>query len=211
MAILFKKKGQRVYISASGAVTDSDKDRADKINQTLKRSIKHLESEWIKKRMLTKGGVKKDTLRIWYELGEVLRKISEKYGIVGTTDEPFFWQVIYEYVSPRVQKNPPPKRSSEWKRNHFRLCSLMASRSWDEVKSVGTWSVWRDIFDNSKLLEDDRVFEWVVDTIKRSGVGHKELRPFIHSTRKRLKKIDTSILSDSELLSKLQEVKVNIS
>lgn len=206
MAILFRKKGIKVYTNASGAVTDNDKLKADKIDITLKRSLNRLESEWIKEGTLTKDGTKKDTLKIWYEVGKLLKKIATKYKIIGTTDESFYWQVIYEYVSPRIQKKSAPKRSSVWKRNHFRLCSIMANRSWDEVKSVGTWSVWRDIFDNAKLLEDDRVFDWVVNTIRQSGLGHKQLRPFIHATRRRLKKIDTTVLTDNELMTKLHEI-----
>jgi hypothetical protein len=83
----------------------------------------------------------------------------------------------------------------------------MAERDWSEVQEVGNWSIWRDLFDNSKLLEDERVFDWVVDAIKALKLGHKELRPFIHAVRRRLKKIDTSILTTEELFLKLNEVK----
>lgn len=208
MAILLRKKNQKVYVSSTGAVTDKEKIRADKLDSYLAASIKRLEKNWIEKGLLSKGGIKKDVLKIWYEMGDLLNKVVDKFKIRGTTDEPIFWQAIYGYVSKLVQRRPPPKRSTEWQRNHFRLCAKMAERPWQEVQRVGTWSMWRDIFDNSKLLEDERVFDWVVQTIVKSGLGHKDLRPFIHATRRRLKKIDTSILKDHELSAKLEEVEI---
>ena len=209
MAILVRKNNQKIYLSSSGAVSNREKKIADKIDRKLNESLKTLERKWLSEGLLTSKGVKKNALLIWYELGKSLNQIIDQYKVRGTNDEPFFWQSIYGHVSPIVQRNPAPKRSLEWKRNHFRLCAKMAERSWNEVNKVGTWSEWRDIFDNAKILEDDRVLDWVVKTISNSSKrGHKELRPFIHATRRRLTKIDTTILSEKELSSKLDDINV---
>ena len=207
MAVILKKGGQKIYQSRSGIITVSEKKKADELDATLSKEIGNLESSWLDSGILTKSGIKKDTLKIWYQIGRLLNNIIDKYRLRGTEDEVYFWQAIYGYVSPKVQKNPPPQKYKEKTRNHFRLCAKMAEREWNEVQEVGNWSVWRDLFDNSKLLEDERVFDWVVDTIRTMKLGHKELRPFIHAARRRLKKIDTSILNTSELRSKLDEIK----
>ena len=84
----------------------------------------------------------------------------------------------------------------------------MASKgSWSFVKDVGNWSVWRDLLDNSRLQEDQRVFDWVVDCLHGSGLGHKEVRPFVHEVRRSLKNKDTSVLTSQELFARLEPYK----
>lgn len=207
MAIILIKNGQKVYQSQTGIVTESEKEKADKLDIALKKDIQNLENAWIESGVLTKSGIKKDAQKIWYDMGKLLNDIIDRFKIRGTEEESYFWQAIYDYVSDKIQKLPPPKKYKEKTRNHFRLCAKMAEWSWDEVRGVGNWSVWRDLFDNSKLMDDDRVFEWVVNSIQALKLGHKEYRPFIHAVRRRLKKIDTSILTTEELWSKLDEAK----
>lgn len=207
MAIILIKNGQKIYKSQTGIVTDEEKKRANELDATLKKEISNLENQWINSGVLTKTGIKKDSLKIWYDMGTLLNNIIDKYNIRGSEEETYFWQTIYSYVSTKVQKLPPPQKYKEKNRNHFRLCAKMAEWSWEDVRGVGNWSVWRDLFDNSKLMEDERVFKWVVNALRSLKLGHKEYRPFIHATRKRLKKIDTSILNNDELWSKLDEVK----
>ncbi len=206
MAILIKKNNKNIFVSGTGVVTNDEKERAEKLSVELKKSFADLETGFIRRGLLTNSGIKKDALQIWYAIGGVLNHTLDKYGIRGSVDEPYFWQSIYDYTSKRIQRNPPPKRSQEWKRNHFRLCAKMAERKWEDVKEVGSWSVWRDLFDNNKILEDDRILDLVVEKIKELHKGHKELRPFIHKIRRNLKKVDTSVLSDKELRNKLNKI-----
>lgn len=207
MAILIKKDNKNIFVSGTGVITDSEKKRAENLSAELKKSLSFMDEDFIKRGFLTKRGVKKEALLIWYEIGKVLNEKIDKYKLRGSVEEPYFWQSIYDYISKRIQKNPPPKRSFEWKRNHFRLCAKMAERKWEDVKTVGPWSVWRDLFDNNKILEDDRVLNIVVEKIKEMNKGHKELRPFIHAIRRELKKVDTSVLSDEEIEKKLNKIK----
>jgi hypothetical protein len=203
MAILIRKNNKKVFVSDSGVVTNLDKERAEKISAELKRDINRLEASFIRDGYLTEDGRKLDALRIWYEIGRALNRVIDKHAIRGTNEEQYFWLSIYDYVSGRIQKSPPPKRSMEWRRNHFRLCAKMAEYSWDTVSRVGPWSLWRDLFDNSKLLEDKRVFDWLVGRLKENSEGHKEMRPLIHKIRRGLKNIDTSVLNIQELHDRL--------
>ena len=208
MAILLRKGNSKTYSSSTGVVSDGAKNIADMIDTDVCTQLKNVEKRMIKQGFLTSNGVKKDALKIWYEVGISLNKILKKYKINGTTDEPLFWKSIYGCVPPTIQKYPEPKRSSEWRRNHFRLCAKMPEHGWEKVKSTGKWSVWRDLFDNSVILEDKRVQEWLIKKIGNSKLGHKSLRPLINATRKRIKKLDTKVLSDSELETKLNEISI---
>jgi len=205
MAILIKKDNSNIFVSGTGIITNSEKRVAEKLSADLKKSFTEMEINFLQKGTLSKKGTKRNAVAIWYEIGNALNILIDKYQIRGSADEPFFWQSIYDYVPISIQKNPPPKRSQEWKRNHFRLCAKMAERNWEDVSKVGSWSVWRDLFDNNKILEDDRVLNFVIGKIKAEHKGHKELRPFIHKIRRELKKVDTSVLSDEELNSRLRD------
>jgi hypothetical protein len=212
MAIKLKKNGEFVYTSQTGLVSESERKKADLLYKEIQKSIYTLEKKLLKKQILTREGRKKNALRVWFEFGKLLHRIVKKYNIIGTPDEEFFWQSIYDHVSPIVQKKPMPKRSKNWKQNHFRLCFLMAkNRNWESVKSVGNWSLWREIFDNKKILEDERLFNWTVNKIiklRKQGMGHKKIRPFLYEISKRFKRIDTNLLTNKELTTKLQDLKI---
>jgi hypothetical protein len=210
MAIKLKKNGGFIYASHTGLVSDSERKKADVVYKELQKSIPALEKKLLKNQLLTRKGKKKDALRVWFEFGTLLNQIADKYNIIGTSDEEFFWQSIYDHVSPIVQKGPMPKRSKNWKQNHFRLCALMTrKRSWRSVEGVGNWSIWREIFDNKKILEDERLFNWTINEItklRKRGLGHKKIRPFLYEISKRFKNIDTNLLTNKELKIKLQDI-----
>lgn len=210
MAIIIKKNNSTVFVSGTGIITNSEKMLAEKLSTEIKTSISSLELTLIRSKLLTNTGVKKDALQIWYKLGKLLNQLVDKYQIRGSTDEPYFWQSIYDYVSENIQKKSCPKRSGEWRRNHFRLCAKLAERKWELVRNVGPWSVWRDLFDNKKLLEDGRVLNIVAFNINKLHCGHKELRPYIQSVRFGLKKVDTTVLSIKELEHKLNNISLEV-
>lgn len=204
MAIVLSKGGEKYYASGTGRVTAEDRTKADNLDKELKAKLKALEKSLVNRGLVLPDGTKKDALKVWYETGKLLNEDGTKYGILGTSDEPYYWQAIYNYVSPVIQRAEPPKSSTSPLRNHFRLCAYMAKRGdWEFVKGVGNWSVWRDLLDNIRLQEDPRVFDWVVNAIHKSGLGHKEVRPFIHQVRRGLKNKDTKVLTDKELITKL--------
>jgi hypothetical protein len=204
MAVILLRGGEKYYASGTGRVTNQDRQRADQLDDELKHKLMAYEKEALRKKYILPNGTKKDALRIWYDIGKLLNDIANKYGILGTSDEHYYWQAIYNHISPLIQRAGPPQ-SSSGNKNHFRLCAYMASKgNWEFVSSIGNWSVWRDLLDNSRLQEDQRIFDWVVSSIHESGFGHKEVRPFVHEVRRSLKNKDTSVLSDKELFAKLR-------
>lgn len=209
MAIIILKGGEKTYIngSGSGRVSPADAVRADKIFADLDSLLASYEEKAVKGGDISADGVKKNALKIWYEIGKILNEIAVKYEILGTSDEHYYWQSVYDHVPSLFQKLQPPQ-SASGTRNHFKRCAYMASKgSWSFVEDVGNWSVWRDLLDNSRLQEDQRVFDWVVGCLHQSGLGHKEVRPFVHEVRRSLKNKDTSVLTDNELFARLEPLK----
>lgn len=211
MAILINKKGISTYVSSTGLVTDEEKKKADDLDKELKNGIELLEKSLVARGLVTKEGVKKNALRVWFEFGVLLDKIGKKYKIFGTTDEPYYWQAIYSYVSHLIQKKTPPLKYQDLLRNHFKQCSIIAQMKWSIVRQVGSWAEWRDILDNKVLLYDSRVFDWLIKTIIKSRSGHKEMRPFLHKTRQQLNRLDTKVLTDKELKKLLKTFTCDIS
>lgn len=209
MAILVYKNNTPEYLSASGAVTDEQKKKALDLHEELKSSIAALETNFYKAGIVYKEGIKNDALRVWYRIGKLLNHIAKKYGILGTTDEIYFWPAIYNYVSKNIQKKSPPKNYRDLYRNHFKRCSILANYNWITVKRVGTWAEWRDLLDNKTLLIDERVLKWTIKKIIKLHIGHKEFRPFLHNLRRGVKRYNTGIFDDQELEKLLNRIALN--
>jgi hypothetical protein len=203
MAILMLKDGERLYVSGTGLVDESARKQADKLDKELKERIALLEQSFIESGIISANGIKNDALQVWYRVGVALNDIGERFGVLGTSDEQYYWIAIYQYVSPLLQKGGVPSSANSL-RNHFRACGYMATHEWEFVKGVGNWATWRDLLDNIKLQEDPRIFDWVVNTIHGSGAGHKDVRPFVHKVRQSIKNKDTRVLTDDELFMKLE-------
>ena len=209
MVVIFKKKNTLIYKSSTGVMRRSEIAKAESMYKELNKNFLKLEKILIKRKLLSESGQKKNALYIWYSVGKILLRIIKEYKVEKKGEFEYFWKSIYDFIPKTIQKRDIPKRSLDWQRNHFRLCYLMAQRSWIEVQEIGNWSIWRDIFDNKKILEDERLFEWTTTNViklRKKGLGHKEIRKFFYAISNRLKKIDTGVLTTSELLEKLKDI-----
>lgn len=210
-AVIFKKNNERVYVSGTGVITSVEKKKAEKLDERLRIDIKNLENKLQKESLITQDGIKKNALKIWYEFGLTIRKITHEFKVIGTNDEPFFWRAIYDHVGIKIQRKPMPKKSMNWKQNHFRLCYIIAQHPWNEIQEIGNWSIWKDILDNKTILEEDRLLNWTTKKIiflRRKGFDHKKIRKFFYSISNKLKKIDISVLTNLELEKKLASIKL---
>lgn len=214
MVVIFKKNNTFIYESKTGLIGSREIKEAEKIYRELSKQLTNLEKNLIRKKLLSRQGQKKDALYIWYYVGKILLDLIKKYNLKDKGEEEFLWKSIYDFIPKTIQKKGIPKRSLDWQRNHFRLCTIMAQYEWNFVKSVGNWSIWREIFDNKKILTDMRVFNWTIKKIKlfnNQGIyDHKSIRQFLYAISKRLKDIDTSLLLDNELINKLEQIKFKL-
>ncbi len=206
MAILLRKDNEKIYFSDKGPVTEEKKTKADTLDGELNSGIQRLLKLFLKMHLITKNGRKKDALRVWYGFGKFLLDLANKYKIIGSGDEIYFWQAIYDHLPKEFQKNPPPKRFRQLSKNQYRKAAIMAQYPWDTIKKVGRWAVWNDILDNPKILNDKRILDWIVRKVIKNPLPHKEIRKFLYAVSTRLRKIDTSVLSLEELKQKLDTV-----
>lgn len=209
MAILLRKNNEKIYFTDKGLVTEKEKTRADVIDQELNDGMQRLLRMFLKEHLIAKNGRKKDALRIWFNFGKFLSNLANKYKILGSEDEMYFWQAVYDHLPTEFQKNPPPKDFRRLSSNQYRKAAIMAEYSWRIIKRVGKWAVWNDILDNPKILSDKRILDRVIDKLLDRRAGHKEIRKFLYAISRRLHKIDTKVLTDKELEEKMEDVSIS--
>jgi len=215
MVIVFKKNNQYIYKSEKGFLDEEEIEQAEKMAKALDKEFTNFEKK-MKKLGKIKQNKKKDVIFIWYNLGKLIRKYITKYEIkTETLGINEFWRALYDF-SPTTIINNFPNRSKSLTQNHFYLCYLISEFDWNFVKKVGNWAIWREIFDNKQILKDEkkRVLIWVANKIsffKKNGIkDHKKIRPFLYAVSKRIKNLETRVLSDQELINKLEEIKFKI-
>jgi hypothetical protein len=97
----------------------------------------------------------------------------------------------------------PTQRISET-RNDFKLAYLLARYPFSTVKRVGPWTLWREILSYKSFSADKRVMIFVTVELIKSPRTRAKARPFLKEVAKRLRNIDTSVLSEEELLIRLK-------
>ena len=202
MVTIFRKKNIQTYQSKTGLMSKREVARAEKMYEELSDSLSEL---------VNKLNKKDSTLKKWYKVGSVLKRLVKKYKLEESNEYETFWTSIYDYIPQSVMrnKNVIPKRSKNWKQNHFYQCMQISKYTWKTVLSVGNWAIWRDLFDNKKIIKDQRILNWLIPKLKKFKkfkIGHKGVRPFLYAISKRLNKIDTSLLTQKELGYKLNQV-----
>lgn len=207
MAIKVKRndKSKEVvqYKSAKRILTPQDIREADRFDDALNKEIREIEKVLQRKKMLTSKARKSNMLGAWYLIGTRINKFLKKHR-VSPEDEKLFWDHLYERSSLISKTTPTTKISNT--RNDFRIASLLADRPIARLEKIGLWALWREIL-TYKAFKDERVLSWVLKKLEQSPPQTRnEGRPFLKAVSARLKKIDTTVLNDKELVTKLNEV-----
>lgn len=194
-------------------LTREAKEQAEKLDSVLSRRMKEIEKE-IGKSKLLKLKRRRGVIKLWFEVGRRLSFVSDP-AIVPLEDQKFVWRALYDHAK-TIVPGPGRSRAESYERNHFRYCALLAKFDWDFVDVVGNWRSWVEFFDSKRIREDTRIIEWLEQRSRKKptenwklfakGVKPKHFRKLTKAIRQNLKKKDTTVLSTSELLSKLDEI-----
>lgn len=207
MAIKVRKKNKSKetfqYKSTKKILTPKDIKEADRFDNALNQEIREIEKVLLKKKMLTPEARKSNMLGAWYLIGTRINNFLRKYK-VSPEEEKLFWDHLYGR-SALIGKTAPVSKISKT-RNDFRIASLLAYHPITKLEKIGLWALWREII-TYKVFKDKRVLNWVLRKLEQSPPKTRnEGRPFLKAVSARLKKIDTTVLNDKELLKKLEEV-----
>lgn len=211
MAIKVKKtvngKQKVVYKTDKFVLTSRDIKEADKFDAELGLTIDKIEKVLIELNALTKGGEKKDPVLVWYTVGSYINEFLRE-NIVSKEDEHLFWESLYGR-SNLLQKDKPRGKVG-MTRNDFLSASLMAKFPYNLVQKVGPWAMWREILSYKALTKDTRLLDWLIDKLIKLNLTRDGARPILKQLSNRFKRIDTSVLSNWELVQKLKNSYLNI-
>lgn len=195
-----KKRGRFQYKSFKKILTPQDIKKADEFDLHLRKTIKEIEKTLLRDKVISIKNGKKDTLRVWYIIGKHINNFLKKYPI-PVEEEDLFWNYLYGRSS-LIHKGVPHHRISR-ARNDFRTASLLARYPFQMVRRVGSWALWREIIGYRVFIKDERVLRFILDELTKTPRTRDEARPFLKLLASRLKRIDTSILNDRELVKLL--------
>jgi hypothetical protein len=200
------QKGEHIrYKSSKKILTPEDIEIADAFDLKLNNTIKKIEDILLDEEILSKNNSKKDPLRVWYIIGDHINKFL-KDNKLDVEDENLFWDNLYGRSNLLNKNNPNHKISLT--RNDFKTASLLARYPFTFVSSVKVpWALWREIL-VYKVFQDERIFDWLIQKLIQLKPTRDGARPLLKAIAGRFKKIDTSVLSEEELIEKLNMVSI---
>lgn len=192
MAIKIRRDKDFIYVAVHGALDSEEKRRADKIFQDAEQKIKKLDDP---KNI--------DPLTLWHIRGKIANEIIQKYNL-SADEKRYFWVMLYDASGLVV---PEMVRKSNTLRNDFRTASALAHYGLNDLLKIGTWSLWREILGSLRIGEDSRVAKWIVSYILKNKITTRDAaRPILKKVRNRLQNIDSTVLSEKELIERLDSL-----
>jgi len=208
MVIKIRKKidpsGHPIYKSTKTLVTQEDIKIADDLDAELEKKIKQLEKTLINTDKLSSGGEKINALKVWYEVGKTLNKLLQKF-VINNEDDAEFWKNLYNYFL-KIHHGKPLSKVSKT-RNDFITATKLAKHPWKTIRKIDKWAIWREVLSYKNITEDKRILEWVIYEFSKNPGTRDEARVLLKAIAKKFKKIYTPILNDTELNTKLQNLK----
>lgn len=197
------KSGKVIYKGHANILTAEEKKRADLEYDELEKSIQAVAQRLAEDKLLTLDAKKKDALTVWHTIGKELDIFLNKKKF-DIEDEKIFWETLYGRW-PSIHAGLPKFKIDSTK-NDFRTARELARFDIDELKQVGSWGLWREIINYKRISNDPRIIEWIVRELRREPRTRDGSRPLLKAIFNRFKHINTTILSEKELLSKLSEI-----
>lgn len=197
-----KTKASVRYRSSKRILTPQDIKEADKFDVALGEEISEIERILLKEKLLSSRTRKYGILKAWYLIGTKINNFLVKHS-VSADEENLFWDHLYGRSS-LINKTVPVSKISKT-RNDFRIASILARHPYIKLQRIKLWALWREIL-TYKAFKDERVLNWVINKIEQKAPKTRnEARPFLKAVSLRLRKIDTTVLSNKELSKKLEE------
>jgi hypothetical protein len=218
MVVLIREKrvfedgseGIELAYRGRGKPTPDQIKRAEKFDDFLAQRMAAISKELEEKGLLDKKHGNKDR---WYLVGKRLALFIDNPQIVAAElkqQDYYIWVAIEQNTPKELQPNQENKerQNTLTKRNHYRLCYLVSKFPKETVK-LHTWREWVEILESPALLEDDRIFEWLIKTMAKNP--ELKLRELARAMRNRLKNLYTKVFSKVELNTLLDNIMNEVS
>jgi len=197
MVIKIKRNNDFVYLGVADLINKEEKKGADNIYRISEREFCNLNQRLKRKKDV-------DSLEFWHSNGKLANKIISDFGI-SNFEKKYFWLMLYAFSGDKA-----PDRALKFHiQNDFHIASLLAKYNLKDLRKIGPWAMWREILGSTKIMQDERVGEWMAKYIIDNQIKTRDsARPILKLVRNRLKNLNTTVLSNNELSSKLDEIKI---
>lgn len=201
-----KYNNVEVYKPEVSVVTGEMKERAKKIDESLKGELNKIISDFNINGLLELKGKKGKVVRLWWELGKRLSFI-EKFNL-DSEEKKYLWLAIYYYAG-ELAPGPPNERAKKSpETSHFSYCYKLGKFP-KNVAMSQDWTAWVEFFDSEVIRGDIRIIEWLGKKVKENFPGGSKqnwLRELIKAIRNRFKKIDTTYWKEDRLYKELENL-----
>lgn len=172
---------------------------ATELDLYLSRKIPRIENQLIASGLLAPAipeeGAKPGSASLWYALGCELAKICKKYRIEGKRERRWLWEAVHNLHATNRIKRAQRGRA----RNHFEYCFRLSKFPKEAAERLN-WSEWVYFFDSRTVREEPRADQWLGRKAKRTtDIDRRLFRRFTENLNRRIRKMDTSVLDESEL------------
>jgi hypothetical protein len=203
LAIITEKysDGKSRTVRTTAPLSSELREQADRLDSRLRKQIEHLETNLIAGGLLdahipATGSIKpRGSVTLWHAVGRELVRIAKEAHVGSARERRWLWEAIDNlYASERL------KRASRGKtRMHFEYCFRLAQFPL-ELASKMNWSEWVYFFDSLTVREEPRADKWLRGRLQaESTLDRRTFRRFTENLNRRIRKMDTSILSTREL------------
>ncbi len=195
MAIKIRREKNFAYLGVTNFLNEKEKKRADKIYSESRKEFNKLDRKIESKPKIS-------SLDSWYLRGELAQRLILKFKM-SELEKKYFWLMLYDITDMNI-----PDRAKKFHiQNDFHVASILSNYKLNEIEKVGPWGLWREILGSTKIMEDERIAKWIMNYILKKNIkGRSKTRPLLKLIRNRLKNLETKVLSNKELISKLEEL-----
>jgi hypothetical protein len=194
--------GRVKTLRSSVALTADARAAAEKLDHELSNRVATLEKGLVAHGLLDPAlppvGASKPRggAALWHAVGTELDAIVKEYDLRGARERRWLWEAINLHASERIRRVNRGRT-----RQHFEYCYRLAQLPLSIAKSM-FWSEWVYFFDSLTVREEPRADRWLLGKLKAdAGIDRLTFRRFTENLNRRIRKTDTSVLTDDELFA----------
>jgi hypothetical protein len=214
VSIIIDEKGQKIY-KTLGYMAYQDKERADKLDDFLRKEVSRMEERLATDGLLDLKG-RPGAVKLWFNAGLELRKLWSKVRRDFQLPDTFITIFLKAVYDNSIRLKPASSRAERLGNSLFYYCYLISGLPWEMVEASGNWGEWSDFLDSKRIRDDPRIVNWFIDRKvmdcwkERKLTRHKWFKRITKAIRNDLKQIDTTVLEKDELYEKLDKILLEV-
>ena len=193
--------GEPTILTNQAAPRGSLVEQAERLDKTLRFEMQELETSLVGRGLLRddsepeRPGSRRGDVDLWHAVGVGLYRIAAKHGFRGSRERRWLWEAIYN-----LHASPSIKRAERGRnRNHFEYCYRLSMIPLPLAERI-KWSEWVYFFDSTTIRGETRADDWLQTILaKREKITRQSFRKFSEKLNKRIRDLDTSVLTRKEL------------